>query len=105
MATMARESWTDERLDDLNKKVDDGFAEMRHEFRTLSSELRAEIGGLREELKAEIGGLREEVRTEIGALRMEIGAMHRSFNQLFAGLIGTLLVGVLGVIAAILAHG
>jgi hypothetical protein len=25
---MPREKWTDERLDDLNKKVDDGFAEM-----------------------------------------------------------------------------
>ena len=28
-----REKWTDERLDDLSKKVDDGFAEMRAEFR------------------------------------------------------------------------
>ena len=28
MAVMAREAWTDERLDDLNKKVDDGFAGM-----------------------------------------------------------------------------
>ncbi|MBS1676845.1 MAG: hypothetical protein JST08_05610 [Actinobacteria bacterium] len=34
--------WTDERLDDLNKKVDDGFNEMRAEFRMV----RAEMGGL-----------------------------------------------------------
>jgi hypothetical protein len=36
------ERWTDERLDDLNKKVDDGFDETRAEFRAV----RAEIGGL-----------------------------------------------------------
>ena len=28
-----RDKWTDARLDDLNKKVDDGFADMRAEFR------------------------------------------------------------------------
>ena len=38
---LMRERWTDERLDDLNKKVDDGFAETRAEFRAV----RAEIGG------------------------------------------------------------
>jgi hypothetical protein len=35
-----REKWTDERLDDLNRKVDDGFAEMRAEFRELRAEIR-----------------------------------------------------------------
>jgi hypothetical protein len=37
MATMmmAREAWTDERLDDLDKRVDDGFKEIRADFRTL----------------------------------------------------------------------
>jgi hypothetical protein len=41
MAVMAREVWTDERLDDLNarvgrleERVDTGFAEMRREFAT-----------------------------------------------------------------------
>jgi hypothetical protein len=39
MAVMAREAWTDERLDDLNERlgrlearVDTGFEEMRREF-------------------------------------------------------------------------
>jgi chromosome segregation ATPase len=30
---MPRERWTDERLDDLNRKVDDGFADIRAEMR------------------------------------------------------------------------
>ena len=42
---MPREKWTDERLDDLSKKVDDGFAdtkaEMREGFARVDTELRA----------------------------------------------------------------
>jgi hypothetical protein len=30
-----REAWTDERLDDLNHRVDDGFRETREEFRAV----------------------------------------------------------------------
>jgi tetrahydromethanopterin S-methyltransferase subunit G len=36
------QAWTDERLDDLNKKVDDGFADAKAEFRAV----RGEIGAL-----------------------------------------------------------
>jgi hypothetical protein len=46
MAVMARDAWTDNRLDDLNERVgrlegrvDTGFAEMRQEFRALRSDL------------------------------------------------------------------
>jgi len=37
---MPREKWTDERLDDLNKKVDDGFAEMREGFARVHADIR-----------------------------------------------------------------
>ena len=66
---MAREEWTDGRLDDLNKKVDDGFKAMREEFR---------------------------------AIRGEMGAMNRHLSIQTYGLIGTMLVGFLGVIATVL---
>jgi len=36
-----RRKWTDERLDDLNKKVDDGFKEMHEEFRAVRGEISA----------------------------------------------------------------
>ena len=36
---MPREKWTDERLDDLNKKVDDGFARLDADIRELHSEM------------------------------------------------------------------
>jgi hypothetical protein len=61
MAVMARDTWTDERLDDLNKRVDNGFSEMREEFRAMRAEL----------------------------------------HQLTYGLIGTMLLGFLGTIVAL----
>jgi hypothetical protein len=36
---MPREKWTDERLDDLNKKVDEGFARLDTDIRELRSEM------------------------------------------------------------------
>jgi hypothetical protein len=41
VTTMARDSWTDERLDDLNHRVDEGFTEMRAEFRSVRGEMAA----------------------------------------------------------------
>lgn len=45
-----REKWTDERLDDLNKKVDRGFARMDSRFEHLEARLdalnRTLLGGL-----------------------------------------------------------
>jgi hypothetical protein len=39
---MAREAWTDGRLDDLNARVERGFDEVKGEIR----DLRVEIGGM-----------------------------------------------------------
>jgi hypothetical protein len=36
-----RNAWTDERLDDLNHRVDDGFKEMQEEFRAVRLEVGA----------------------------------------------------------------
>jgi hypothetical protein len=36
-----RESWTDERLDDLNNRVDRGFDRVDADIRTLRSEMKA----------------------------------------------------------------
>ncbi|HEX5610511.1 MAG TPA: hypothetical protein VFX45_10530 [Solirubrobacterales bacterium] len=41
MAVMAREAWTDERLDDMKAGMDAGFADMRTEFRAIRGEMAA----------------------------------------------------------------
>ncbi|MGN6556968.1 MAG: hypothetical protein ACTHLH_03030 [Solirubrobacterales bacterium] len=98
MAVMARETWTDERLDDLNKKVDNldrrmeaGFADVGEEFRAVRSEMKSEFQAVRAEMKGEFQGVRQE-----------IAAMNRNLMQLTWGLIGTMLVGFLGTTVAIL---
>lgn len=76
MAVMAREAWTDHRLDDLNARVDRieqrmdaGFAEMRAEFVSLRQEM-----------------------------ANQFAAQNRMLIQLFV----TMMIGFLGVIATII---
>jgi hypothetical protein len=49
---MPREKWTDERLDDLNKKVDDGFADTKAEMRAGFARVDADIRALRRDMLA-----------------------------------------------------
>lgn len=86
MAVMAREVWTDERLDDLNQKVDEGFKETRKEFRAVRTEMKGEF---------------QAMRTEMGEVRSAVNALARVVAQLAFGLIGTMLVGFLGIIATL----
>jgi hypothetical protein len=81
MAVMARDIWTDERLDDLNHRVDGGFNEMREEFRAL----------------------RAEMQGEFREMRAEMAASRRTMVQAAAAIWVTSMVGFLGVIATILA--
>ena len=46
MAVMAREAWTDERLDDLKEHMDEGFREVKAELRSTSEELKEDIRDL-----------------------------------------------------------
>ena len=50
---IVRDAWTDERLDDLNHRIDEGFKETQAEFRTLRLEMR----------KQEFASVRSEMRT------------------------------------------
>lgn len=75
-----RSTWTDSRLDDLNGRV---------------AEIRDDVGSLRSEVAAEF----RAVRGEIGNARGEIGALKRTIIQVGGGLIGTVFVGMLGLIA------
>jgi hypothetical protein len=98
MAVMVREVWTDERLDDLNKRVDEGFKETREEFRAVRSEMKSEFQAVRAEMKTEF----QAVRSEVGEVRSEVSALARVIMQLTWGLIGTMLVGFLGIAATLI---
>jgi len=89
MAVMAREAWTDERLDDLKEHMDDGFAEVKGEIREVKGELRS----TRTELKEEIAATRTELKTDIGKLDAKFD---RLTFTLIAALIGLLATHYLG---------
>ena len=83
MAVMAREARTDERLDDLNKRVDEGFKETREEFRAVRSKMKSEF---------------QAVRGEMGG---QIAALHRTTIQLFIGMMVTMALGFGGLIVTL----
>jgi SMC interacting uncharacterized protein involved in chromosome segregation len=98
MHVMARETWTDERLDDLKEHMDEGFREVRADLNGLRGEmngLRGEIG----EVRGEVGEVRSEigtVREGLGEVRAEIKGLNRTL-QIGFGLIGSFL-GVLTIL-------
>jgi hypothetical protein len=79
MAVVAREAWTDERLDDLNGRVDRGFGEIRGEFQEIRRETKEELRGIRE----------------------EIGALNRTIIQFAFALVAAVFLGFMGTIAAL----
>ena len=98
-----REKWTDERLDDMNGRVSEGFNRLDEDIR----EVRSEIAGVRKE----VAGVRKEVagvRTEVAEVRVDIveemnrrfEATHRLIIQVGGGLFGTMAIGFLSLLLA-----
>jgi hypothetical protein len=75
---MQRVAWTDERLDDLARRMDAGFARVDYDIR---------------ELRGEIGSLRTEMHSEIGCLR---GTMNRFGTGIILTLLGLIAAQALG---------
>jgi hypothetical protein len=100
-----RDAWTDERLDDLNHRVDGGFKEVTREFQALRLEMRTEFGAVRSEMATEFGSVRGEMATEFAAVRGEMAAMNRTLIQVGAGFMVTMFVGFAATIATVLSQG
>lgn len=66
MQTM-RDKWTDERLDDLNAKVDRGFDQLRAEMRDLRVEMNARF---------------EEMNARLDAMNARLDAMNARLDAL-----------------------
>lgn len=78
--------WTDQRMDDLARRVDDGFARTDREIVLLRTEMRDGLRDVRVELKSDIGRL----EGNIGELRSLIFRFGVAFT-----------IGLLGLIAAL----
>jgi ribosomal protein L29 len=87
-----REAWTDDRLDDLNHKVGEGFARVDAGLRTQGTETKSEFDSLRTETKSEFDSLRSETKSEFASLRKEtkseFASIRRETKSEFASLRG-----------------
>jgi predicted protein tyrosine phosphatase len=80
MAVMARETWTDKRLDDLAKRVDKGFDEVKGEIRDLRQEMNEGF---------------TRVDSKFDALANRFDAMQRTMIICFAGIAGSIAASVI----------
>ena len=71
MAVMAREKWTDERLNDLNVRIEKSF-----------DEVTSEIRDHRVETKTDFRQMREEMNTRFNAIGTRFNAMETRFDSL-----------------------
>lgn len=94
-----RQSWTDDRLDDLARRVDSGFNQVHEDIAALRSGQERLGSDSRAELRGEIGS----VRAEIGALRAEMNARLEALEARFDRLQATMVGGFISIFAALIA--
>jgi tetrahydromethanopterin S-methyltransferase subunit G len=77
-----REAWTDERLDDLSKRVDVGFREAREDMRAFRREARSDTRSVRTELKADFASLRSEMDARFDKMDARFDKVDQKFETL-----------------------
>jgi hypothetical protein len=94
-----RESWTDERLDDLkesvsdlSRRVDAGFSEGR-------MELRHEAALIRKEMKEEFQAVNMPFDERFGAMQGSFDALQRTIIQIGGGMAAAFCAALIGLIA------
>jgi hypothetical protein len=85
---MERTAWTDERLDDLSRRMDAGFERVDRDVRDLRAEMRAEFADVRMEMRNGFG----EVRAEFASMRTLIYRFGGAMLVTFGGAIVSLAV-------------
>jgi len=85
MQTM-RDKWTDERLDDLNAKVDRGFERLDADIRQLRAEMQA--------LRAEMSALRAEMNARFEEMSTRMDRKFDAQNRMMLWFAGALLIAI-----------
>jgi len=107
---LKRNKWTDDLLAERMATVDEKLEYLRSETESLRKDMNAGFSALRSEMHAGFAGLRSELRSEMNAgfagVRAEmaadtaqVAALHRQVMALLGGF----MVGLLGVLAVVVA--
>lgn len=86
-----RDSWTDERLDDLNHRVDEGFRRVDERFRRVDERF-AQVDARFAQVDARFESLQRD-------FNMRFDAMQKLMIQLFGGMIGAFLTTTAALVA------
>jgi hypothetical protein len=100
-ATMTRQTWTDDRMDDLARRMDAGFAQVDARFAQVHADIRALQADVKEVAKE--AATRQELKAAVAELRSEMNnqflALNRRFDMLVTSLLAAALTGVVALIA------
>ncbi|HEY6550285.1 MAG TPA: hypothetical protein VIY71_03690 [Solirubrobacterales bacterium] len=94
MATV-RESWTDERLDDLKESVGDLARRMDSGFAESRMDIRQGAASIRKEMKEEF----QAVDARFDAMQGSIDALQRTIIQIGGGMAAAFCAALIGLIA------
>jgi hypothetical protein len=87
----------EQRIDALEKKIDDGFTEMRTESQVMRGESQV-MRGESQVMRGEFKEFRKEMREDLREVRGEIWSIYRLMFQTFAGLGLTMILGFAAVL-------
>lgn len=90
-----RESWTDERLDDLKEDVSDLARRMDAGFAESRTELRHETGSIRSEMREGF----QTVDARFDAMQTSFDALQRTIIQVGGGMAAAFFAALIGLIA------
>lgn len=90
-----REAWTDERLDDLNHRVDEGFSRIDGDLRALRIETKTELTSLRSEMNDRFDAQQREMNARFERVDARFDALQRTMLQTS----GVMIAALLGLIA------
>ncbi len=76
------ENWTDGRLDDLSKKVDDGFVRVDTDIRELKGEMNQRFEKVEGKIESGVKELRGEMNTRFLAVDTRLDSLHARFDSL-----------------------
>ncbi len=88
VAVMARETWTDERLDDLNARVQKGFDEVKSEVKDLRQETNEGF--------ARVDARFQGIDARFQGLDARFDALQRTMIACAAGVIGSIAASAIG---------
>ncbi|HET7509566.1 MAG TPA: hypothetical protein VFJ65_04875 [Solirubrobacterales bacterium] len=109
MEALKMTNWNDDRLDKRDEEVKEGFARLEAQIREGVAEsdkrfarLEGQIMANRREATEGLAGVRSEMNQGFAELRSEMNLGFAQMHSAYATLTRTLLVGAIGIIAALI---